>query len=106
MDKPAAARSTGQTDRQTHALDSIADERNLLTLADLYMDAHGIGPVKLSGMITEGKQSYLLSRIANRHETQRGILLSHYRQALQWFSDHWMDDVGWPADVLRPTATP
>ena len=66
------------------------------------------------GQLYADRKGYKLSTVS-RHASGSGDTLKHlqtgstittrrYGQVLQWFSDHWPEDLDWPDDVPRPPA--
>ena len=42
------------------------------------------------------------ARLFSRLEAGQGTTVATYNRAAQWFSDHWPDDLAWPANIARP----
>ena len=45
------------------------------------------------------------ARLFSRLRDGKGCNAHTYRDALEWFSDNWPEDLTWPADVPRPDPT-
>ncbi|WP_394689021.1 hypothetical protein [Hoeflea sp.] len=55
--------------------------------------------------VAEGTLSDRLLRSGARFKRIRegsDISTGTYERVMQWFSDHWPEDAGWPEDVERP----
>lgn len=74
------------------------DIQNLLMLADTYRSNfnHTLNTVSLRA----AKQGAYLAKL--RAGTV-GITLTRRDAIMQWFSDHWPDDLAWPDDIPRPS---
>ncbi|WP_146193168.1 hypothetical protein [Maritimibacter sp. 55A14] len=42
------------------------------------------------------------ARLFQRLRDGHGTTIRTYNKVLQWFSDHWPEDLDWPSDIPRP----
>lgn len=71
--------------------------RNILFLAERYRAARNLS-LKTVSVYAAGRGGFLTELAAG----ERGITLARRDRILQWFSDHWPDDLEWPAAIPRP----
>lgn len=45
-----------------------------------------------------------LGRAFDRLSDGHSVTLRTARRIVQWFSDHWPDDLEWPRNIVRPAA--
>lgn len=68
----------------------------LLTIADLYAEASGIGRKRVSTVVLNGGGK--LDAIAKGRDLTTGS----FERAMTWFSRNWPADLDWPAHIDRP----
>lgn len=69
-------------------------------VAEAYKQARGLSTARVSALVFgDGtKLSHILGRDAD-------LTTSRFERSMQWFSDHWPEDVEWPAGIPRPNPT-
>ena len=72
------------------------DVEQLLTLAARYGSAKALALSTVS--LYAARQGQLMARL----QAGCGITVARRDRILQWFSDHWPEEVSWPEDILRP----
>lgn len=70
-----------------------------LTLMHLYAKRRRVALSTLGRMMLGS--SYFAERLVEGR-----VVVSSVRRAEQWLSDHWPDDLDWPADIPRPAPKP
>ena len=68
--------------------------------------------ITLLARIYAARSNYRLSTVArymggsgdtiSRLEAGHDLTMRRYNRFMQWFSDHWPDDLEWPSDIPRP----
>lgn len=71
----------------------------LLAASDAYCQATSLSVSRLSTIMLGG--GHRLSGVA----AGKDINTKTYESAMQWLSDNWPDDAGWPEGVERPAPT-
>ena len=69
---------------------------HIVRLADEYAAATGLAPCTVSKRAAG--QAYAIDRLRRGHD----ITIGRAARIIQWFSDHWIENVPWPADIPRP----
>lgn len=74
----------------------MIDIEHLLALARAYAAAEGVQLTTVSTrLFNDGK-------VLGRLEAGGDLTTGRFRNAVQWFSDHWPAAASWPAGVPRP----
>lgn len=75
------------------------DKRDIVKLGETYAAHHGLELSTISTYAAnDGKWLAGLKGPA-------GCTLRKAAFVIQWFSDHWPDDLAWPNDIPRPAKT-
>lgn len=69
---------------------------SLLRVSDAYCEAKDLARPTVSALIL--KDSRAFDRVADGGS----ITIRNYERAMQWFSNHWPQDLPWPREVSRP----
>lgn len=72
----------------------------LLKTADMFCAATGMSRARVSTIVLSG--GLRIDHI----EAGGDIRTKSFERAMQWFSDNWPDEAGWPDGVARPAKTP
>jgi hypothetical protein len=72
----------------------------LFALVDAYRTATGLSEARISTLVLKGGRRISEIRLGS------DIGIRRLHQAIDWFADHWPDDVPWPPDVPRPSHFP
>ena len=80
-------------------MNHLPDEQQLLLLCDAYCKTMRIGDLRL-GQLAGGTSMFF-----RRLREGRSCTIRKYRDAVQFFSDHWPHGVDWPLGVPRPEPT-
>lgn len=73
---------------------------NLIRLVEVFSPHVDRSEATVSNWIT-GTHARLFSRLRAGH----GCSVPTFNKSIQWFSDHWPDDLAWPSDIPRPPKT-
>ncbi|KAF0674401.1 hypothetical protein [Profundibacterium mesophilum] len=81
-------------------MNANTDIRNILFLADLYgrHRYHALSTVSLRAT----KQGAYLGKLK---AGEIGLTLGRRDRIVEWFSSNWPEDLEWPRDVPRPSAS-
>ena len=83
-----------------HCLRRMSAIDEFLRLVELFRQARGISEARASTIILNGG-----GRIASIRRGESDIGSRRLAEAVRYLSDHWPDDVQWPADLPRPEPT-
>ncbi|QDP47418.1 MAG: hypothetical protein GOVbin2371_3 [Prokaryotic dsDNA virus sp.] len=67
------------------------------TLTEIFA-GHRNWTINTASLRAAGKGTYVSDLKAGRV----GITVQRRDRIMQWFSDNWPDDLGWPSDIPRP----
>lgn len=71
----------------------------LVRLAETYAGHHSLS---LSTVSTYARND---GKFFDRLRSGAGCTLKTAAAVLQWFSDHWPEDLAWPQEIARPAKT-
>lgn len=74
-----------------------SDVERLISAAQTYA-AHKRWSMNTVSLRAAGKGTYLADLLAGKV----GITLARRDRILQWFADHWPEELEWPNDIPRP----
>lgn len=69
----------------------------LVIVSDLFAQARGVGRKRVSTIVLN--QGSKLDAIAIG---SADVTTKTWEKAMQYFSDHWVDEVEWPVHIARP----
>ena len=76
-------------------MDSLSE--NLVRLAEEYAGRKRVQLWRI-GHLAAGRGGFFVD-LRNGRQCQTRT----YLRTLQWFADHWPDDLAWPSDIPRPS---
>ena len=74
---------------------------SLVALAEAYGRFKGVRLWRV-GHLAAGRGAFFVDLRSGRRQCQTGT----YERVVQWFSDHWPEDLEWPSDISRPAPNP